>query len=144
MRGFAFQHLGACRRRAPGTRADLKVPEDASRRDLRDATPPDSIEPSACPEKVAKNRSALRPDPRPPAVDLPDVAYQARRRVESEDPRRQHDVGNLGNEGRTSNVGSISASPTACPLRGYGRAGTQNDRLGEAVVLSTSTPIPAR
>ena len=26
-------------------------------------------------------------------------------------------------------VGSISASPTACPLRG--RAGTQNDRLGE-------------
>ena len=25
--------------------------------------------------------------------------------------------------------GSISASPTACPLRGYGRAGTQNDRL---------------
>ena len=26
---------------------------------------------------------------------------------------------------------SISASPTACPLRGYGRAGTQNDRLGE-------------
>ena len=28
-------------------------------------------------------------------------------------------------------IGSISASPTACPLRGYGRAGTQNDRLGE-------------
>ena len=26
----------------------------------------------------------------------------------------------------------ISASPTACPLRGYGRAGTQNDRLGAA------------
>ena len=24
----------------------------------------------------------------------------------------------------------ISASPTACPLRGYGHAGTQNDRLG--------------
>ena len=24
----------------------------------------------------------------------------------------------------------ISASPTACPLRGHGRAGTQNDRLG--------------
>ena len=23
-------------------------------------------------------------------------------------------------------LGSISASPTACPLRGYGRAGTQN------------------
>ena len=29
-------------------------------------------------------------------------------------------------------VGSTSASPTACLLRGYGRAGTQNDRLGEA------------
>ena len=26
-------------------------------------------------------------------------------------------------------IGSISASPTACPLHGYGRAGTQNDRL---------------
>ena len=25
---------------------------------------------------------------------------------------------------------SISASPTACPLRGFGLAGTQNDRLG--------------
>ena len=40
--------------------------------------------------------------------------------------------------------GTISASPTACPLRGYGRAGTQNDRLGEAVVLSTGTPLPAQ
>ena len=37
----------------------------------------------------------------------------------------------------------ISASPTVCPLRGYGRAGTQNHRLGEAVILSTGTPIPA-
>ena len=26
-------------------------------------------------------------------------------------------------------TGSISASPTACPLRGYGHAGDQNDRL---------------
>ena len=26
----------------------------------------------------------------------------------------------------------ISASPTACPLRGYGRAGTQNDLLSES------------
>ena len=34
-------------------------------------------------------------------------------------------------------IGSISASPTACPLRGYGRAGTQNDRLSEAVILTT-------
>ena len=25
---------------------------------------------------------------------------------------------------------AISASPTPCPLRGYGRAGTRNDRLG--------------
>ena len=36
----------------------------------------------------------------------------------------------------------ISASPTACPLRGYGRAGTQNDRLSEAVILSTGTLVP--
>ena len=49
-------------------------------------------------------------------------------------------------------LGSISASPTACPLRGYGRAGTQNDRLGEAVmarpyqavILRTGTAIPAQ
>ena len=41
-------------------------------------------------------------------------------------------------------IGSISASPTACPLRGYGRAGTRNDHLGEAVILSTGTPIPAQ
>ena len=33
---------------------------------------------------------------------------------------------------------TISASPTACPLRGYGRA------LGGAVILSTGTPIPAQ
>ena len=33
-------------------------------------------------------------------------------------------------------IGSISASPTAYLLRGYGRAGTQND-LAEAVILST-------
>ena len=37
-------------------------------------------------------------------------------------------------------IGSTSASPTACLLRGSGRAGTQNDRLGEAVILSTGTP----
>ena len=49
--------------------------------------------------------------------------------------------------GRTTTVGmitGISASPTACPLRGYRRAGTQNDRLSEAVILSTGTPIPAQ
>ena len=34
--------------------------------------------------------------------------------------------------------------PTACPLRGYGRAGTQNDRLGKAVILSTGAPLPAQ
>ena len=39
---------------------------------------------------------------------------------------------------------SISAPPRECPLRGYGRAGTQNDRLSEAVILSTGTPIPAQ
>ena len=43
-----------------------------------------------------------------------------------------------------NHVGSISASPTACPLRAYGRAGTQNDRLSEAVILSTDTPIRAQ
>ena len=38
-------------------------------------------------------------------------------------------------------IGSISASPTAYPLREYGRAGTQNDRLREVVIVSTS-PYP--
>ena len=41
-------------------------------------------------------------------------------------------------------IGSISASPAACPLRGYGRAGTHNDRLGEAVILSAGKPVPAQ
>ena len=41
-------------------------------------------------------------------------------------------------------IGCLSASPTAYPLRGYGRAGTQNDHLSEAVNLSTGTPIPAQ
>ena len=38
----------------------------------------------------------------------------------------------------------ISASPKACPSRRYGRVGTQNDRLAEAVILSTGTPILAQ
>ena len=41
-------------------------------------------------------------------------------------------------------IGYILASPTACLLRGYGRRGTHNDRLGKAVILSTSTSIPAQ
>ena len=41
-------------------------------------------------------------------------------------------------------TGSISASPMACPLRGYGRAGTQSDRLSEAVILSTGKSTPAQ
>ena len=41
-------------------------------------------------------------------------------------------------------IDSISAPPTACPLRGHGRTGTQNDRLSEAAILSTGTPIPAQ
>ena len=41
-------------------------------------------------------------------------------------------------------IGYISASPTACPSRRYGRASTQNDRLSKAVSLSTGTPIPAQ
>ena len=29
-------------------------------------------------------------------------------------------------------IGSLSASPTACPMSGNGQAGIQNDRLGAA------------
>ena len=38
----------------------------------------------------------------------------------------------------------ISASPTARPLRGCGRAGSQNDRLSEAVIWNTGMPTPAQ
>ena len=38
----------------------------------------------------------------------------------------------------------LSASPTACPLRGHGRAGTENDGLARAVVSSTGTSMPAQ
>ena len=38
-------------------------------------------------------------------------------------------------------IGSFSASPTACLLCWYGRAGTQNGRFAEAVVLSTGLSI---
>ena len=41
-------------------------------------------------------------------------------------------------------IGSTSASPTACLLRGYWRAGTQNDRLDKEVIFGTGTPIPAQ
>ena len=41
----------------------------------------------------------------------------------------------------TTVPGSISASPTASLLRGHGRAGTSNDRLAEALVLSTGTSV---
>ena len=34
-------------------------------------------------------------------------------------------------------IGSISASPTACLFRGYGRAGTQNDRLSDSYGCDT-------
>ena len=44
---FFFQHLGACRRRAPRSRADLKVPEDTSRRDFSGATRRSDLAPSA-------------------------------------------------------------------------------------------------
>ena len=46
-------------------------------------------------------------------------------------------------------IGSISASPKACPLRGCGHASIQYDRLEEVVFSDTGTPrrscwIPAR
>ena len=37
----------------------------------------------------------------------------------------------------STGLDSISASPTACPLRGYGRVGTQNDRLSD---MSSAMP----
>ena len=39
-------------------------------------------------------------------------------------------------------IGSISASPTACLSGGYESAGTKNDFLTEAVILSTGPSIP--
>ena len=45
---------------------------------------------------------------------------------------------------QTGRPSAISASPTACPLRGCGCAGTKNDRLSDAVILSTGAPVPAQ
>ena len=49
-----------------------------------------------------------------------------------------------GRDIRRVYIGSISASPTACLLRGYGCAGTQNDRHSEAAILSTGTSMPVQ
>ena len=55
---FFFDNLGACRRRTPGARVNLKVPKNASHRDLFDATLRFDLaprrSPSACPEKLLK------------------------------------------------------------------------------------------
>ena len=55
---FFFQYLAACRRRTPRTGADLKVPKDASHRDLSDAALRFGLaprrSPSACSEKLLK------------------------------------------------------------------------------------------
>ena len=67
----------------------------------------------------------------------------ARRRTASEVPTNVGQARSSHPADRTSSS-AISASPTACRQRGYGRAGTQNDRLGEAVVASTGTSVPAR
>ena len=39
---------------------------------------------------------------------------------------------------------AISASPTARPLRGYGRAGAQNDRLGDGRAVGDAEMTVAR
>ena len=39
---------------------------------------------------------------------------------------------------------TVSASPTAWLLGRYGRAVIKNVRLGEAVILSTGTSVPAQ
>ena len=62
--GFFCQRLGACRRRTPRTRVDLRVPKDASRRELSSAAlrsdPAPRRSPSACAEESPKkNRRTL-------------------------------------------------------------------------------------
>ena len=40
-------------------------------------------------------------------------------------------------------VGSISASPAACPLRGHGSAGTRSDRVDDSFLAACGTcPMP--
>ena len=64
-------HLGACRRRAPRSCADLKVPKDASRQDLLRCYPPIRSSPRrsavGMPRKYAKNRSMHHRRPPDPA-----------------------------------------------------------------------------
>ena len=61
IRGRFFRYHGACRRRTPRPYTDLKIPNDASRRDLPDATLGSAVAPrcslSACSEEL-KNRYA--------------------------------------------------------------------------------------
>ena len=72
---LSFNVFGACRRRTPRTEVDQRVPKDASRRDLSDATLLCDLAPrrmpSASSEKVAKV------DPRSGLVDFERVSIAA-------------------------------------------------------------------
>ena len=61
-RGSFHGYLGACQQRNPRACADLKVPNDASRRDLSDTMlrPESALRaPLACSEMFGERRSAL-------------------------------------------------------------------------------------
>ena len=56
---FFSSIFGACRRRTPRTRADLKVPWDWSRRDLSDATARFDLAPRRSPSACAEQSFEL-------------------------------------------------------------------------------------
>ena len=63
---FFSTYLGACRRRTPRSRADVKVSKDASNRDPSEATLRFDLaprrSPSACAEKLPRTDPRLRPE----------------------------------------------------------------------------------
>ena len=143
-----FQNLGACRRRTP---KDPCRSEGAQRR-VSPETP-----------RPLRRRPPVRSSPSALAVGmLRDFGRKKRMRVSAHDSTRMCIcAGAFLTRKKTKSsdcvaaraaaarhfglyIGSISASPTACPLCGYGRAGSLNDCLSEAVILFTGTSIPAQ
>ena len=61
---YFFKCPGACRRQMPTTRADLKVPKDASHRDLSDATLRSDLAPRRLPSACAERLLKIEPIPR--------------------------------------------------------------------------------
>ena len=118
-----LKNRGACRRRTPRTRADLKVPKDA-------------------PHRRPFRRLPLRFDPAPSASAVGEISVK-NRFAKNRFAKNRFALG-------PSSL-STPARLLSTPTRGGGRrqpptrmARTTGVSAGEAVILSTGTPIPAQ